>query len=185
MASASQEPPTNEENQPEEPQPKGRGNRLQETALGDVILWTLKKLLPIEERLYRYGIFTITQDSIVNQKIALLAILQGQPTAIKRQALRLAGQSQEERAVKTIKSETEFIEIIAWAIRKLEVIQTRLEHKGVFDFVDTWLVEQLGDLFWLLQKHPKHLLKQLAVKQQAMSLEKQNKGEQIERGGNP
>ncbi|MFQ5981610.1 MAG: hypothetical protein ACE5OZ_25985 [Candidatus Heimdallarchaeota archaeon] len=185
MASTSQILPPNEKNQPEEPQLEGRGSRLRKAEIGSVILWALKKLLPIEERLYCSGIFTLTQDSIINQKIALVGILEGQSTAIKRQTLRLAGQPQEERAIRTIESETELAEIIAWAIRKLEVIQTRLKHKDVFDFVDTWLVEQLKDLFCLLHKHPKHLLKQLAVKQEEKSLEKEDKGKQISRGGNP
>ncbi|MFQ5980432.1 MAG: hypothetical protein ACE5OZ_20030 [Candidatus Heimdallarchaeota archaeon] len=140
--------------------------------LVDVVFWALRKLIPIEQRLYASGVFDLIENVLIEQKIHLVWFFQTRSSQVNRQLLVLAAQGLEASPRRT--NHPDLTEVLVWAIRKIVAIENRLYSTGVFSYVDNWLTDQEAQLMSLLRKHPKHIKRELAVLQHRQALDEKS-----------
>lgn len=147
--------------------PQEGNQNLPKKDLTDVVFWAMRKLIPVEQRLYATGVFDLIENFLIEQKIQLLWFVPTRSSQVKRQLLILAGQGLKEPSTRT--NEPDLTEVLVWALRKITPIENRLYATGVFEHVDNWLPDQETQLMNLLCQHPKHVKRELAIRQQGQT----------------
>lgn len=183
--------------------------RITKNAMSEVILWTLQELKDLEERLAPLGIFQLKENVITNQKLALLPLLQMESVEVQQaaftflvpqEALAFLIQQKQETIMskqENFMSKTEYISLseteltnnLVWTLRKLQILQDRLEEIGIFNMINSnWLLDFETAMLELLQKPPEELQEELRLirEQNAkISRETAENNRKHDRGGNP